>query len=566
MLPEWKATLRDWQQDAFNDFQSQSLSRRDYLLVATPGSGKTRIALRIAHWLFQRGQIEQLIVVTPTSHLRTQWADEAARLAGIQLDPNWDGPTINSAMNGIAITYQMVAMGSNDKLQRLIAGHRKTLVILDEIHHAGEQRRWGDAIQHSYELADYRLLLSGTPFRSDNFPIAFVNYDPQTGICKPDCTYDYGTALKDDVCREVLFPSFNGRVEYMLNGEVINVSFDDFVDETGGSNRLRMALSTSGDWIKDVITEANGELVRIRKEQPDAAGLIIAIDQRHACDIATLVKDITSEAPIIAISDEPKSSEYIKAFRASKAPWLVAVKMVSEGVDIPRLRVGVYASNVTSELFFRQAVGRFVRMQTDYEDQTAYFYIPEDARLINFARQIKEERQHAIEELEQLELEKDAYLDRVDTIENAPTLIQATAEEGATIYDSDTFPANELERARMVAYQAGVRLLEHRVDIVTVAKILRAVVPMADDQAIRVQREPPLYETLTRLRRIYNRNVNYLAHITRAEHKQIHLDCKFVDGKWAKECNERELYARIQYLKEQINIAKKQGVQDGRPS
>lgn len=564
MLPEWTAPLREWQEDAFNDFQSQAVDRRDYLLVATPGSGKTRVALRIAHYLFQRGQIERLVIVTPTSHLRGQWADEANRLAGIQLDPDWKGPTEHEGMNGIAVTYQLVAMGHNNEAQRLLVSRKKTLVILDEIHHAGEQRTWGDAIQRSYELADYRLLLSGTPFRSDNFPIAFVNYDTETGICKPDFIYCYGKALKDDVCREILFPSFNGRIEYMLNGEIINVSFDDSVDETGGSNRLRMALSPKGDWIKQVLAEADKELSRIRKEQEDAAGLVITIDQRHACDVADLLQSVTGNRPIIAISDEPNSSEYIKAFRVGKQPWLVAVRMVSEGVDIPRLRVGVYATNVTSELYFRQAVGRFVRMQKDYEDQTAYFYIPEDPRLIEFAREIKVERQHAIEELEQYELSRD----RDQQLANPSdlTLIESKAQEGATIYNSDTFPPAELERARLIARQSGVRLLEFRVDVVTVAKILRTVAPMGEEQQKRVQIEMPLYERLERLRRIYNRNVNYLAAMSKKDQKQIHVDCHFIDGKWVKnkDCTEKELRDRIQYLKEQIALVIKKGREDGR--
>src|SRR5207237_7234135 len=83
-----------------------------------------------------------------------------------------------------------------------------------------------------------------------------------------------------------------------------------------------------------------------------------------------------------------------------REPWLVAVRMVSEGVDIPRLRVGVYATTTTTELFFRQAVGRFVRWTRGVPRQRAWLYIPDDPRLRQHAAGVAEQRRHSLRKRE----------------------------------------------------------------------------------------------------------------------------------------------------------------------
>jgi type I site-specific restriction endonuclease len=90
--------------------------------------------------------------------------------------------------------------------------------------------------------------------------------------------------------------------------------------------------------------------------------------------------------------------------------------MVSEGVDIPRLRVGVYATTVQSELFFRQAIGRFVRLIPSIEEQSAALFIPADSRLMHHALAIKEEREHHLRAV--VKIEDDRLSKIVDANEN----------------------------------------------------------------------------------------------------------------------------------------------------
>ncbi len=384
--------LRPWQKTAIGRFEASQ--GPDFLAVATPGAGKTTFALTASlQQLARPDGPRRLIVVAPTAHLKRQWATAAAAF-GLHLDPHWsalDG-AIPSDMHGIVTTYQQVA-ATAPILARLSRG---ALVIFDEIHHAGDERAWGQSVRTAFDGAARRLSLSGTPFRSDTRAIPFVRYELDEA--RPDYEYGYGEALRDGrVVRAVYFPTTNGHMEWSApDGSMHAATFDDALDRVRANQRLRTALSLEGDWLPTVLSAAHARLVEIRKTQPDAGGLVIATDQEHARAIADALAWRFGVRAVVATSDDVDASDRIAAFAASDRPWLVAVRMVSEGVDIPRLRVGVYATTTTTELFFRQAVGRLVRWTAGGGGQRSYLFIPDDARLRARAFQIAEVRRHSL--------------------------------------------------------------------------------------------------------------------------------------------------------------------------
>lgn len=403
ILRKWDDSrpLRKWQAQAIRRFYA--FNKIDFLTVSTPGSGKTDYALKIAHDLLTDRKIERVVVVAPTEHLKRQWAESAAR-CGIDIDPDWTNANGCEAKDyfGAAVTYQQISYAPD--LYDLNCS-RRTLVIFDEIHHAGDGLDWGDKLRIAFGNAVHRLALSGTPFRNDDNQIPFVSYENRRS--QADFTYGYGEALAEGVCRPVYFPTIEGEVAWIRgSGEQVNHSLLDDISRQKAAERLRAALDADGEWLRDVLQKADNRLTEMRIEgHADAAGLVIAIDQYHARKIAKLLKVITNEEPTVAISDEENSSRQIQEFarRRNQKRWIVAVKMVSEGVDIPRLRVGVYATTVLSELFFRQAVGRFVRVVPGLDEQSAAFYLPADATLIRHALAIKEERDHYLLEIIRVE-------------------------------------------------------------------------------------------------------------------------------------------------------------------
>ncbi len=383
--------LRAWQKAAIDKLDAHEYP--DFLAVATPGAGKTTFALMAALRSLRAERGQRLIVVAPTAHLKTQWADAASRF-GLQLDPFWSASNgaLPGDMHGIVTTYQQVST-SAAALAKLSGG---AFVILDEVHHAGDERAWGDSVRTAFAPAKRRLALSGTPFRSDTRAIPFVRYTIEEAVA--DFEYGYGDALRDGgVVRPCYFPRINGYMEWTAPDGTFNAaSFDDTLDRTGSSQRLRTALSAEGEWMPTVLSQAHQRLLLLREKVPNAGGLVIAADQEHARAIAEVMRIRLRVTPTLALSDDPNASDRIAHFAAGDQPWIVAVRMVSEGVDIPRLTIGVFATTTTTELFFRQAVGRLVRWTRGQRGQKAYFFVPDDMRLRTYAYQIAESRRHSL--------------------------------------------------------------------------------------------------------------------------------------------------------------------------
>lgn len=388
--------LRPWQSEALGRFADSR--RSDFLAVATPGAGKTTFALTAAVQDLADHHGRRLIVVAPTEHLKHQWASAAVRF-GLHLDPQWsarDG-ALPGDMHGIVTTYQQVATSS----RALAVLSRDSFVVFDEIHHAGDDRAWGVSVLEAFAGAARRLSLSGTPFRSDTAAIPFVDY--HLDEARADYEYGYGEALEDrGVVRPVYFPRINGFMEWVApDGETLSATFDDELGVERANQRLRTALSLDGQWLPAVLDQAHERLVALREHHPRAAGLVIAMDQEHAHSIARVLSERHGVDAVVATSDDPDASSKISAFTSSTEPWIVAVRMVSEGVDLPRLRIAVFATTTTTELFFRQAVGRVVRWTPGLHGpgartQPAWFFLPDDPRLRRYAAEIAESRRHSL--------------------------------------------------------------------------------------------------------------------------------------------------------------------------
>jgi len=283
----------------------------------------------------------------------------------------------------------------------------------------GDTKSWGDAFKLAFSEAYYRLLTTGTAFRSDNIPIPFVTYQKNDEenklICKPDYSYGYTFALADGIVRMVSFPRINAKCEWVsgIDGEIKEKFLSETTTKREDSEALKTVLNPASQWIKYTLTEANNKLNQIRQDGHDnAAGLVVCPSSDNGIDYvssyAKILKEIAGEEPLIVTCDDPDSSENIKKFSDEKGKrarkWIIAIKMVSEGVDIKRLRVGVYATNILTELFFRQVVGRVIRVIHGLElddQQAAYMYYPPHPVLDELVKTIEQERGAAISLIEE---------------------------------------------------------------------------------------------------------------------------------------------------------------------
>ncbi|MDO5751884.1 DEAD/DEAH box helicase [Arthrobacter sp.] len=558
--------LRAWQSEAMEKYFSEN--PKDFMAVATPGAGKTTFALHIATQLIARGTINRVTIVTPTDHLKRQWADAAAKV-GIAIDPNFknaDGRH-GKGFTGVAVTYAQVA--SKPLLHRAKTEAARTLVILDEIHHGGDALSWGDGIREAFDPAARRLALTGTPFRSDTAAIPFVEYaEDRDGIrrSKADYTYGYGEALRDHVVRPVMFMAYSGQMRWRTSaGEEMAARLGEAVTKDVTSQAWRTALNPAGEWIPAVLAAADKRLTEVRRAVPDAGAMVIATDHEDARAYAAELKKITGESPTVILSDDSKASDKIDKFSAGDKRWMVAVRMVSEGVDVPRLAVGVYATSTATPLFFAQAVGRFVRARK--RGETASIFLPSVPNLMELANQLELERDHALDRPDKDSdgfMEEDAEMEEANREEKASDTMEKfkfEALESQASFDRVLFDGGEFGTGGAIgsddeldflgipglldADQMGVLLRQHQADQQTRKR--RSSSAVAEPEAA------PLvdHRMLMDLRGELAKNVSAWSARSGMPHGMVHSELRRICGGPAvAQANESQLQTRLKKLQD----------------
>ena len=554
------SSLRAWQQEALDEYFARE--PRDFLAAATPGAGKTTFALRLAIELLSRRSVERITIVAPTEHLKVQWADAANRV-GLHIDPEyrngegWGG----RRMHGMVVTYAQVA--ADAALHRRITDSGRSLVILDEVHHGGDARSWGDAVREAFQSAERRLSLTGTPFRSDDSPIPFVDYAPdergvRLSIC--DYRYGYGRALRDHVVRPVVFFSYSGKMRWRTRqGNEMESRLGELDTKDVTSQAWRTALDPAGEWIQTVLKSADRRLTQVRQAMPDAGGLVIATDQRAARAYAEVLAEISGEQPVVVLSDEPDSSARIESFAAGEQRWLVAVRMVSEGVDVPRLAVGVYATNASTPLFFAQAIGRFVRARR--RGETASVFLPNVAVLTTLAAELERERDHALDVIREDDddlLLDDGLLDEANREESgADDLEEFTwaALESDANFDRVLFDGDEYGFAAFTGSDDELDFLAMP-GLLEPDEVHAALRHRQQRQARRGEQRPPtvvppaMHRTLKEQRQLLNQLVSVRAKLSGEPHGHVHAALRrLCGGPAVSQATVAQLQARIDHLR-----------------
>ena len=493
--------LRDWQQQFVGAWRRST--EKSFLLVALPGAGKTIAALTIASkWISEQPMRRRIIIVVPTDALRTQWQREAAHHFGLQFQTK-EFTRFKSGMVGGIYTYQLLCTQSPE-LYKLICAEHEVLVIADEIHHTSQSNDWGVKFREALYGAQKLLLTSGTPFRGDSKTIPFVNYDGE-GRCVTDAPYgfkyDYPQAIRDQVIRVVCFEHHKGIVRCAgVNGlQSYEVSTD--ASKTEADDGLSRILE-AGEYTERLLLLANDRLTRLRQVIPDAAALVLCKDQRHAQDIAAQLQRLTGRAPALVVSDDERATSTVDQFRASSDPWVVAVRQISEGVDISRLMVLVYLTNARTSLFFRQAVGRIVRYMNG-EDLEAYCVMPDHRELVQHALDIVRAQVQAIEE--DNENETDAR-DPLGPRNAAPEIVLDSAHLGSAgiILEGESLDA---------AVAAAVERLAQELELSQKAawRVYKKYETHSTEARASAPPPPVLEKELERRRQVFNRIVRQAA-------------------------------------------------------
>lgn len=532
------SSLRAWQQEALDQYERDQ--PKDFLCVATPGAGKTTFALRVALTLLQTRQIRRIVVVTPTEHLKVQWADAAARV-GIQLDPGLGSSSRRGRsreFHGSAVTYAGVAARSY--VYEALCHSKETLVIFDEIHHAGDSKSWGEAILYAFNHAERRLSLTGTPFRSDDHPIPFVAYDelaPGVMQSRADYTYGYAEALGDSVVRPVVFMNYGGPMRWRTkSGDELELDLGVPTTKDLTAHAWRTALSPTGEWISAVLRAADRRLSEVRRHVPDAGGLVIATDQTAARAYARVLTEITGTKPTVVLSDDSKASGKIDEFSQSEERWMVAVRMVSEGVDVPRLAVGVYATATSTPLFFAQAVGRFVRSRR--RGEVATVFLPTVPVLLAHAATLEKQRDHVLGKPKGDETdiwaETEALMEAANRSETAADdllgsfeALESKATFDHVLFDSQAFGMHAEPTSQDEADYLGLPgLLDAQQVSVLLADRQRRQLRRRERSDRKAEPEVALHRAMASKRKELNSLVSQYARLKGVPHSHVHADLR----------------------------------------
>lgn len=528
---------RKWQGEFLREWNERK-PKQPFMLIAIPGSGKTMAALEAARRWMEAASDRRLIVVVPTDGLREQWKEEASRF-GISLQTKEFGTDFKHGFEGGVATYHLVA---NDPLLfRKLCSVAPTMVIFDEIHHCAENAHFGNGILNAFPLSREQLCMSGTPWKSDGRPIPFVRYD-ENGYAIGDYVYDYARALNEDVVRYLVFDHAKGLIKNDCTGEVEALSQE--VSDEEAKKRLRKILDPEGEYVREQIMLAHRKLIECRKTIPDAAALAACIDQYHAIKVASLIKEVTGCDPSVIVSDSALENDTVKEFRNSKREWLVAVRKVSEGTDIKRLQVLCYLTNTTSELFFRQLIGRVSRVR-NIEDFEAYVYLPADPRLIRCAKNIENAQVQALrdqneKESRELAEQKDGSLD----FDSYSTMHEGT---DVVFIGGEAVAMNQYQEIERIAEALSLSMQK----VLQVMRMTQAALPSAVYTEQHESRVECKEDRMNVLRKKCNKAAFRLA-------KLLHIDVKEVHGRFKpqREMTEDELQSKLEKLIRQCAMVK----------
>lgn len=286
-------------------------------------------------------------------------------------------------------------------------------LICDEIHHTNEiNSTWGAYVEQIQALASYSIFMSGTYFRSDRKPISCIPLDASGDPIK-DYRFTYTNGVKENVVRAVTTRDVDAKI--VLYDRIRDRKYERMLSEIENrelSEAKKQVLDPNGECIRHMIETVHSALMQTRSKFPDAACLFVcrpggseevtregggqAIEDRNVHKIANQIQAITRETPTVVTHHDRDAVGKIAQFRRGMDPYLVAINMVSEGCDIPRLRAVAFCRYTKSEMLFRQVVGRALRLHQPEDGTAAQIYIPAFPELIKFAEDLYKEAQEGI--------------------------------------------------------------------------------------------------------------------------------------------------------------------------
>ncbi|ELA6925197.1 DEAD/DEAH box helicase family protein [Vibrio parahaemolyticus] len=379
--------LRKWQQEcsekALKNYKS---SQHHFFCQATPGAGKTVLAATIASRLLKDGMVDLILCFSPSLTV----SDGIKRTFSEVLNRAFTG---GLGSIGQSLTYQSIQFLSEEFWQTL--RNYRVFVVFDEIHHCSgseyeKANVWGQQILTKIQgLATYTLALSGTPWRSDASTIVMAQYSDPDGQILVDYQYTLQQAVADHVCRAPRIVLVDNE-HLSITSDGKTESFSSILEMLKQNKAPYQSVIHNQEAMEHLLELGCRKLAEIRTQNQYAGGLVVASSVQHAEEIKKILLEKCQQTVSIVTYRHEEPLAEIERYRKDSTQWIVSVGMISEGTDIPRLQVCCHMSSVKTELYFRQVLGRVLRVNNDSNQQAWLFTFAEQS-LIEFAERIEQD-------------------------------------------------------------------------------------------------------------------------------------------------------------------------------
>ncbi|CAH8242313.1 DEAD/DEAH box helicase [Vibrio aestuarianus] len=379
--------LRVWQKEcserALRKFKD---NHRHFFCQATPGAGKTVLAATIASRLLQDDMVDLVLCFSPSLTV----SDGIKKTFSNTLNCTFNG---GLGSIGQSLTYQSIQFLSDEFWQTL--RNRRVFVVFDEIHHCSgtdveNANVWGQQVLTKIQgLATYTLAMSGTPWRSDALPIVLGEYSDPEGQLQVDYQYTLKQAIADKVCRSPKLVLVDNEHLSVISDEKVE-SFSSILEMLKQTKTSYQSVIHNQDAMEYLLGLGCKKLAELRSQSPGAGGLVVASSVQHAQNIVKILSQKYSQTVSIVTYRHEEPLAEIERYRRSHTQWIVSVGMISEGTDIPRLQVCCHISSVKTELYFRQVLGRILRVNGSISQQAWLFTFAEQ-NLIEFSERIEQD-------------------------------------------------------------------------------------------------------------------------------------------------------------------------------
>jgi len=470
---------RDWQAHCYRDYITRK--KKIYSIGAVPGAGKSKTAAFIIDYLLEVKKIDFFFVISPQENKKPEWREDFLAYFGIpiQLDYSSDTKIKKKIFKGAVMTYAGLNESTAKEINKFCKKH-KVAVVFDEIHHLSESGHsaWGTYAQLAFSNAERVISLSGTFWREDKMKIPFLELGPKG--YNIDFVYSYADSINDGNSRKIQFSFYDPKID--IKGKY---PYNGLLSEIEKENQLNLAyralVSEKSIDLADVIEHAYSKLQEIRNaDMPNAGMILFAPDKNTAYALQRWLESPSFNIQsTVVTSEDQASSKEIQRFKDSDDECIIAVNMISEGVDIPRLRVGVYLSIYKTYLYFMQSiVGRTIRVtQEEYRRSQisnsvnySYAYILEHPELKRHSEQVLEEI-----ELAEIEHERDKVIKESDLDLDGDLRERNGIDIDLTVEDLD----------KITHISDGIQHSQQAIDIVD-SILAASTIPLPPDDRVRM--------------------------------------------------------------------------------